>query len=66
MPDFHISNQGSIVMITPVTSVAKEWVDENVQLDSWQWLGISFAVEHRYAAGLIEGLHEADFELEVS
>ena len=33
-------------LITPKSDRAKEWVDENVGLEPWQWLGDSFAVDH--------------------
>ena len=56
MADVKIEDCGSIVMFDPVTPEAKEWVDENVGLESWQWLGNRFSVDHRYADNLIEGM----------
>ena len=43
-------------LITPITEICKDWVKENVNLESWQWLGDSFAVEHRYAVDLVVGM----------
>ena len=43
-------------IITPLTETCKRWIYENVSLESWQWLGNSFAVDHHYADNLIEGM----------
>ncbi len=55
-PDVTVANHGSIFMIYPLTQAAKEWVDENVPLEDYQWLGPSFACEHRYVDNLLEGM----------
>ena len=57
--DVRISNQGTMWMFTPLTNTAKEWVEENLDLESWQKMGDSFAVDHRPAAALAEGMQEA-------
>lgn len=59
--DFTISNQGSIVMFYPRSQDAHDWVDDNVGLEDWQWLGGGFACEHRMAGDLIEGIRDAGF-----
>lgn len=64
MTDVFISNQGSIVMIRPLTQKAKDWVEANVQLEGYQWLGDSFACEPRYADDLISGMLGDDLEVE--
>lgn len=43
-------------LITPLTKICKEWIKKNVSLESWQWLGNSFAVDYHYADDLIEGM----------
>lgn len=63
MADFRIADQGSIVMVTPLTQPAKDWVEENVQLEGWQWLGGGFAVEPRYVVGLASGIADAGLEM---
>jgi hypothetical protein len=45
-------------MFEILSEVAKTFVEENVQLESWQWMGNSFAVDHRYADDLIAGMKE--------
>jgi len=54
--DVEVSNQGSIVMIRPVSKAAKDWVDEKVQLEGWQWMGGAFACEPRMVENLVDGM----------
>ena len=61
--DVQIENEGSIFMFHVLTDTAREWVDENVGLESWQWLGRAFAVEHRFAEDLAGGMQEAGLEV---
>lgn len=59
-PDILIRDEGTIVLFTPSSRRAQKWVKENVQTESWQWMGrSSFAVDHRFAQDLISGM-EAD------
>ena len=53
---FEVRDEGTVVLIIPVTELAKKWVNENVQVESWQWLGQGFAVDHRYAPDLLQGM----------
>lgn len=50
--DVYVENHGTIFMFTPMTPMAREWVAEKVALEPWQWMGASFAVDHRYALPL--------------
>ena len=56
-------------LVRPLTDKAKNWVDENVQLEGWQWLGDGFGVDHHYVEALVEGMigdgleAGADFEV---
>lgn len=63
MSDFRIFDQGSLVMVEPVTDAAKEWVDENVQLEGWQWLGPAFGVDHRMIVVLASAIAAEGFEM---
>lgn len=54
--DFEFQNHGSVCMLRPITDAAKEWVDANLELEGWQWMGPSFAVEPRCADALIDGI----------
>lgn len=52
-----VCDQGTVVLFRLNTDAAEAFVDENVQLANWQWLGNrSFAVEHRYAWDVIAGM----------
>ncbi len=55
-PDFAVGSDGrSIYTFTPLTDAARAWLDANVAADSWQFLGGSLAVDHRYIADLVAG-----------
>lgn len=58
-PDVRYGSYGSIVMVTPITDPALDWVDENLELESWQWMGASFSCEARMLADLVEGMQAA-------
>lgn len=44
--DFVVQDGGSVCLVTPLTSDARAWVDANVALEAWQWLGSGFGVDH--------------------
>jgi hypothetical protein len=54
--DFSLSDHGSVALVTPLSPSAREWVDENVSLESWQWVGGSFACDPRYVDDLVAGI----------
>ena len=37
--DFEVGYHGSVTQIIPLTQEAKDWIDENVHTESWQWMG---------------------------
>ena len=53
--DFVVSGGGTLYLLTPLTDAAKDWVDQYIDPDH-QSLGNSIAVEHRYIAGVVEGI----------
>ncbi len=55
-PDVRVENEGTIVLVRPLTTEARAWIDENVQTEPWQWFGGGLAVEPRYAHDLVEGM----------
>lgn len=62
--DVQVVNQGTVFAFFLFTDRAREWVNEHVQLEGWQWLGgMGFAVDHRYAADLAEGMLDAGLEV---
>jgi len=64
MPDVILRNEGTIVMLTPMTPDVKEWFDENVQSEGWQWMGESLCIDSRFAMDLVIGINEAGFSIE--
>ena len=48
----------TVFCLTPRTDEAKNWIKENVQYESYQMLGNSVAVEHRYIADIVAGMTE--------
>ena len=56
MADVLVRNEGTVVLLTPKSVEARAWVDENLGLEAWQWLGDSFAVEWRYAPNVVDGM----------
>lgn len=63
--DISISHEGSVVLFTMNTPAAREWVEENVQLEGWQRMGKdSFAVDSRFAHDLADGMQGDGLEIE--
>jgi len=55
---FKIINEGTIVLFQPLTSAAQDWWAGNVDPDAMTF-GNAYAVEHRYAPDIIEGIKAA-------
>ncbi len=51
LQDIDINDCGSIVLLTPRTEAAREWLEAHT---SGMWVGCSLAVEPRYVADLLE------------
>jgi len=62
-PDVLVCNEGTVFLFCPLTSQAKEWIDEYVQPDA-QWFGSALVVEHRFAWGLAQGMKDAGLVME--
>ena len=63
MSDFQITNQGSIFLIRPLNPAARQWLDENVVSEPWQWVQDALCVETRFARDLVVELEEAGFRV---
>jgi hypothetical protein len=55
MPDFSLTNHGSIFTFRPLTDAARDWLEENLDEDAPWWAG-AVAVEPRYAYDLVAGI----------
>lgn len=62
--DFDVNNQGSIVLLTPMTPAAHEWVETHLPDDALTF-GPSIAIEHRYAEDILEGIVQDGLSLHV-
>jgi hypothetical protein len=63
-PDVLVANAGTVFTFCPLNAKAKSWIDDNVASESYQWLGRTLVVEHRYAWGLAEGMIDAGLVLQ--
>jgi hypothetical protein len=61
-PDFCITYHGTVATLDVLSGAAREWVEENVQTEPWQWLGRSrVGIDPGYAEELRAALAEAGF-----
>jgi len=56
--NFMVTDEGTVVFITPVSDVARQWVDENLSIEPWMWMGSGFGIEHRYADDILMAINE--------
>jgi hypothetical protein len=55
--DFILRDEGSIVLLTPCTDAAHEWLDENIGQDNgYQPMWPTVVIERRYAQDILEGV----------
>ena len=64
--DVQIENYGSIWLITPMTASARQWIEENVGAESWQWIGGRLDVEPRYIENLANGMQAAGLSVSLN
>lgn len=53
--DFSVSDQGTIVLLTPLTDAAHDWVKEHIAEDAQTW-SRSIVIEHRFAYDILNGI----------
>jgi len=59
--DFDVRLDGFNALVTPLSDSAKEWMEEHVESESYQWFGPALYVKSRYIGDLIDGILAADF-----
>jgi hypothetical protein len=62
--DVLVHNEGTVFLFNPLTARAKEWIDNNVQSEPWQWFGTTLVVEHRFAWALAQGMKDEGLVLQ--
>lgn len=63
MADIVIAPNGTLVGFQAKSDAAKEFIDTNVHIEPWQYMGRMFYVDHRPAQSLIEFLEAAGFTI---
>ena len=61
--DFRIRNEGSIVLLKPISDAAREWVSEHIPEDAQEWAG-AVVVEPRYIADILAGIQDSGLEVQ--
>jgi hypothetical protein len=64
MTDITMHNDGSLIGFQLHTLAARQWFQENVGSDGWQWMGTTLWVDRRYAQPIADGLAEAGLNME--
>lgn len=54
-----INDEGTCVQFIAENEEELQWLVDNTESESYQWLGKTLSVDHRYASDIIEGI-EAD------
>src|SRR5204862_8065397 len=63
MSDFQIADHGTVISIRPLNEAARQWLEENVVSEPWQWVQGALCVEARFARDLLREIEEAGFEI---
>lgn len=61
--DISVADRGSIAIVNLLTPEARAWVDENVEVPDWGWMGLGFACEPRMVGDLVQGAMDAGLEV---
>lgn len=59
-----VTDHGSIVSFQPANEQEYSWMQDNLQTESWQWLGRNLNVDHRFADDIIALMQEEGLALE--
>ncbi len=62
-PDVCVDNQGSVMLLCPLTDAGRDWITENIAPEPWQWLGPNLAIEPRCAPAIVEGMQADGLEV---
>lgn len=63
-PDFSIRAEGSILLLTPHTDPARNWIHENIEPDNgYQPYYPTVVIEPRYFRPILEGIRESGLEV---
>ena len=51
-----VNMPSTVYLIELMTQEAEEWVNENLALEPWQWLGGNIGIEHRFVENILYGM----------
>lgn len=60
--DFRVANHGSIIILTPISLEARDWLSTAVSELAPRWCG-GLAVEPRYIGDIVSGIVDAGFSI---
>ena len=57
-PDFALANHGSLFLLRPLNSSAKNWMNDHLPMDSeeTQFWGDAIVIEPRYVSPIVDGI----------
>lgn len=62
--DVAVGGGNGLYTLTPLTEAAREWFDEHVQSEQWQWLGPALVIDdYRLASSIVDGIQSAGLEV---
>ena len=61
--DFAVSDEGSIVVLSPLNDLAEEWINEHIPEDAPVW-GAGIAIERNYFPAIEQGIYNDGLALE--
>lgn len=64
MTDVRMENHGTVVMLRPLTDAGRDWIEENVHAEGWQWFGGALACEPRMVEPVLQGMADAGLTVE--
>jgi hypothetical protein len=58
VPDFALANHGSLFLLRPLNSLAKNWMNDHLPMDSeeTQFWGDAIVLEPRYVSPIVDGI----------
>jgi hypothetical protein len=65
MIDALFENHGSVWLIRPLTELGRDWLDDHVQAESWQWLGDALSLAPRAVEAIADAMAEDGLEVSV-
>jgi len=61
--DFVILDQGSIVILTPQSQEAHDWLNEHIDTENAQWWSGGVVIEHRYAGDILSAITQENLKI---